>query len=77
MKNNTNTKPTKTTTKSTSKSVVKDKPLTQKISEVAHKEVFMKNIDRDIFARSVLITSLAFNIVTFIAVVLLLGGVQL
>ena len=54
-----------------------DKTVAQKVHEVAHKEVFMKNVDSDIFTRSVLITSLAVNLATLIAAILLLSGVQI
>ena len=65
MKNN-----TKTTKKSNTNTTA------QKIYDVAHKEVFLKDIDRDIMAKSVMILSLAINIVTLVVVILLLGGVQ-
>ena len=54
-----------------------EKTTAQKVSDVAHKEVFMKNLDRDIFTRSVLILSVAINLVTFVAVVLLDAGIQI
>lgn len=67
MKNNTKTTKTSNTNKTTA----------QKIYDVAHKEVFLKNIDRDVMTKSVMILSLAINIVTLVVVILLLGGVQL
>jgi hypothetical protein len=66
MKNNTTTNTTKST----------NKTMAQKVHEVAHKEIFMKKVDRDIFARSVLITSLGINLATFIAVVLFISGAR-
>ncbi|MFZ2560574.1 MAG: hypothetical protein WAW91_03005 [Candidatus Nanoperiomorbaceae bacterium] len=67
MKNNTtNNKSTKT-----------NKTVAQRVNEAAHKEILLKDIDRDILTKSVLTLSLAINLATFVGVMLLMEGFRL
>lgn len=67
MKNNTtNNKSTKT-----------NKTVAQRFNEAAHKEILLKDIDRDILTKSVLTLSLAINLATFVGVMLLMEGFRL
>ncbi len=64
---------TNTTNKKQVKGKATTKSLSQKVNEVAHKEVIMKNLDRDIFGRAVMTTSLGVNLAALLILIFFLA----
>lgn len=64
---------TNTTNKKQVKGNATTKSFSQKVNEVAHKEVVLKKIDRDIFARAVMTTSLGINLAILLILIFFLA----